>query len=85
MRKILVVLTMTICSLGIAQASRAGDRQAKQTEMQHTVAASQVAKNDCSGKTKHDKKRKNQKNQMKNNNQEDSLAPQNVIELRGGG
>ena len=85
MRQILVVLTMTLCSLGIAQVSRAADQQAQPTEMQHSMAASQVAKNDCSGKTKHDKKRKNQKNQMKNNNQEESSAPQNVVEYGGGG
>ena len=85
MQKILVVLTMTLCSLGIAQVSRAGDQQAQQTEMQNSMAASQAAKNDCSGKTKHDKKRKNQKNQMKNNNQEESPAPQNMIEYGGGG
>ena len=83
MRKILVVLAMTICSLGIARASgRTDDRQANQTEMQHSMAGSQETKNDCSGKAKHAKKQKSQKKQMRNNDQKESPAP-NMIEYGG--
>jgi hypothetical protein len=90
MQKILVVLAMTIGTLGIAQASGlADDQQTKQTEqaeMQSNMMSNQVTKDRCSAKTKRDKKQHSQNKHVRSNRpQEESPDPQNVIELRGGG
>ncbi len=88
MQKILVVAAMTIFSLGIAQASGLADdqqtKQIDQTEMQSNMTSNQVTKDGCWAKAKQDKKQHSQKKQVRSNRaQQDSPAPQNVIEYGG--
>jgi hypothetical protein len=89
MRKILVVLVMTMCGFGVAQASgRAAGQQSnqmQQTEMQGSKTEKQVMKEDCSGKAKRDKKYGRKKQVRSNDPQEESPDPQNEVEYGGGG
>jgi hypothetical protein len=89
MRKILVVLVMTMCGFGVARASgRAADQQSnqmQQTEMQGNKTENQVMKDDCSAKAKRDKKYGRKKQVRSNDPQEESPSPQNQIEYGGGG
>ncbi len=88
MQKILVIAAMTIFSLGIAQASGLADgqqsKQTEQTEMHSNVTSNQVTKDGSSAKAKRDKKQHSQKKQVRSDGpQEESPAPQNVIEYGG--
>ncbi len=89
MRKILMVLVMTMCGFGIAQASggAAGQQsnQMQQTEMQGNMTENQVMNHDCSAKVKQDKKHGAKKQTRSDDPQVELPDSQSEIEYGGGG